>query len=270
MNTDELRHETLDMLQTVYVLTAHLKQVLAPGADKERALVEQLVKRAQLCRDRVAGKNSSGDVEQVIESAAVADIDLPKLKVVVTEDDPVIRDFVIDVIANQCGHEIVATAATGTEMVREVLRTEPDVVVFDIHLPEMDGLTALHEIAKELAVAAVAITGDRNTQLIKRAIEDNILAYLLKPVDVQQLKFALQVAWARFKEFCALKDENQSLQQNLADRKLIEKAKGVLMKKNRWSEPTAFRALQRTAMNRRVTMVSIARDILNGKELELR
>lgn len=281
MNTDELRHETLDMLQTVYVLTAHLKQILPAEATKERDLVDQLIKRAQVCRDRVTGKGAPAGVTPAPTAnggatpgaeaqGTVADFELPRLKVVVSEDDPVIRDFVIDVIGNQCGHEIVATATSGTEMVREVLRTEPDLVVFDIHMPEMDGLSALHEVAKELAVAAVAITGDRNSQLIRRAIEDNILAYLLKPVDENQLKFAIQVAWARFKEFCALKDENQSLQQNLQDRKLIEKAKGLLMKKHRWSEPTAFRALQRTAMNKRVTMVSLARDILNGKDLELR
>jgi response regulator NasT len=265
MELNELRHETLDMLQTVVVLTARLRLMLPQEATEERTLLDQLQQRANLCRDRVAASR-----EPVEEHLPVRDdsVGLPRLKVVVVEDDPAIRGFLVEVIQERCGHEVVATASSGPDMIRQVLARQPDLVVFDIHLPGMDGLTALHEIAKEVPLAAVAVTGDRNLDLIKRALEDNVLAYLLKPVDAAQVGVAIQVAWARFKEFCHLRSENQSLQQTLTDRKVIEKAKGVLMKKHRWSEATAFRALQRTAMNRRVPMVRLAQDILDGKTVE--
>jgi two-component system, response regulator PdtaR len=263
MDTNELRHESLDMLQSVYVLAARLKQILPEEAQAERALLDKLVKRADLCRERITGLVLQAHIAKTVEE----NNGLPRLKVVVVEDDEETRSFLTEIIVKHCKHEVIAAAANGLEMVREVLIKHPDLVVFDIHLPGMDGLTALHEISKELAIPAVAITGDQDFQLIKRALEDNILAYLLKPVDTQQLAAAIQVAWARFNEFCSLKTENQSLQQNLQDRKIIEKAKGVLMQKNKWTENQAFRALQRSAMDRRLTMVAIAQDILREPSL---
>jgi AmiR/NasT family two-component response regulator len=281
----ELRHETLDMLQAVLVLTARLKHMLPPDAADQRSLLEQLVQRAHLCRDRIAGEGANeldggtasalaetvkiepaaGTAAEPLENAA----SLPRLRVVVVEDDPAVRSFLADTIRNRCGHNVVATAATGPDMVREVLRQQADLVVFDIHLPGMDGLTALHAATQEHPIAAVAVTGDRNLALVRRALEDNILAYLLKPVDANQVAVAIQVAWARFNEFCQLRSENQSLQQTLKDRKTIERAKGVLMKKHRWSEATAFRSLQRTAMSQRRSMAQLAQEILDGKDVSL-
>jgi len=285
----ELRHETLDMLQAVLVLSARLKHMIPPEAADQRMLVEQLVQRAHLCRDRVAGDGGqSNELDAGLNSsAALADAvktdspptasaealdkaaGLPRLRVVVVEDDAAVRSFLADIIRNRCGHNVVATAATGPDMVREVLTQQADLVVFDIHLPGMDGLTALHAATQEHPIAAVAVTGDRNLALVRRALEDNILAYLLKPVDANQVAAAIQVAWARFNEFCQLRSENQSLQQTLKDRKTIERAKGVLMKKHRWSEATAFRSLQRTAMSQRRSMAQLAQEILDGKDVTL-
>jgi response regulator NasT len=284
----DIRHETLDMLQAVLVLSARLQHLIPPEAADQRGLVEQLVRRAHLCRDRVMGVDraprepaSSAAVatqpntvkEAVAPAAAPEGFDkvagLPRLRVVVVEDDPTVREFLADIIGNRCGHNVVATAATGPDMVRQVLTQQADLVVFDIHLPGMDGLTALHAATQEHPIAAVAVTGDRNSDLVRRALEDNILAYLLKPVDPNQVAVAIQVAWARFNEFCHLRSENQSLQQTLKDRKLTERAKGILMKKYRWSEATAFRSMQRTAMSQRRSMGQLAQEILDGKDVNL-
>lgn len=281
----ELRHETLDMLQSVLVLSAHLQALLPPEATDQRKLVDQLVRRAHLCRDRITGEvpltaaapgsatAEADSPKEPVQSLAPEVLDktagLPRLRVVVVEDDETVRNFLADIIRNRCGHNVVATAATGPDMVRQVLTQQADLVVFDIHLPGMDGLTALHAATQEHPVAAVAVTGDRNLDLVRRALEDNILAYLLKPVDPNQVAVAIQVAWARFNEFCHLRNENQSLQQTLKDRKIIERAKGSLMKKYRWSEATAFRSLQRTAMSQRRTMAQLAQDILDGKDVSL-
>lgn len=199
----------------------------------------------------------------------VAAANLPKLKIVVVEDEPTIRLFLKETLENQLGHEVVAEAATGLEMVRKVLELEPDLVVFDIHLPHLNGLDALRQIYQERIVAAVAITADRDTELVRRALEEHVLAYLVKPVEAHQLGPALLIAWARFDEMRGLSTENASLKQTLQNRKVIERAKGVLMKRHRWSEADAFRRLQRGAMNRRVAMVELAQSILNGEQVDL-
>jgi response regulator NasT len=194
---------------------------------------------------------------------------LPRLKIVIVEDDPTVRMFLKDILETQLGHEVVGEAATGPNMVREVLSKEPDVVVFDIHLPHMNGLDALRQIYQTRIVAAVAITADRDKALVRRALEEHVLAYLVKPVEAHHLEPALQVAWARFDELRGLTVENNTLRQTLQNRKILERAKGLLMKRYRWSEADAFRRLQRTAMNRRVPMVELAQAILNGEEVDL-
>jgi len=193
---------------------------------------------------------------------------LSPLKVVVVEDDATVRLFLKNTL-EKLGHQVIGEAATGTDMVRTVLELEPDVVVFDIHLPRLNGLDALRQIYQERVVAAVAITADRDQDLVRRALEEHVLAYLVKPVEVHQLAPALLVAWARFDELKQLALENESLKQNLLNRKTIERAKGVLMKRHRWTEADAFRRLQRGAMNRRTTMVELAQAVLNGLDVEL-
>jgi two-component system, response regulator PdtaR len=193
----------------------------------------------------------------------------PKLRIVTAEDDFNSRLFLRETLVNDLSHQVVGEAVTGTDMVRVVLAEQPDVVVFDIHLPHLDGLAALRQIYQTRVVAAVAITADRDQALVKRAMDEHVLAYLLKPVDAHQLGPAVQVAWARFGELSTLMEENASLRQSLQSRKIIERAKGVLMKRHRWSEANAFRRLQRGAMNRRVPMVDLAQSILNGQEMDL-
>jgi response regulator NasT len=191
------------------------------------------------------------------------------LKVVVVEDDPNVRLFLKDTLERSLGHRVVGEATTGTDMVRVVLETEPDLVIFDIHLPHLNGLDALRQIYNERVVAAVAITGDRDDELVRRASEEHVLAYLIKPIEAHQLGPALLVAQARFAELSSLASENANLKQALANRKIIERAKGVLMKRYRWTEAEAFRRLQRAAMNRRTTMAELAQDVLNGVEVNL-
>ncbi|HZT80341.1 MAG TPA: response regulator [Gemmataceae bacterium] len=194
---------------------------------------------------------------------------MSSLRIVVVEDDPTVRMFVKDTLEQQFHHQVVGEAATGTDMVRLVLELEPDIVVFDIHLPRMNGLDALRQIYQEKVIGAVAITADRDQDLVRRALEEHVLAYLVKPIEAYQLGSAVLVAWARFEELRQLADENASLRQTLQNRKTIERAKGVLMKRHRWSEAEAFRRLQRGAMNRRTTMVELAQAVLNGVEVEL-
>jgi AmiR/NasT family two-component response regulator len=199
---------------------------------------------------------------------ATATITTPSLKIVVVEDDETVRLFLKQTLEG-LGHKIVGEAATGTDMVRTVLAAEPDVIVFDIHLPRLNGLDALRQVYQEKVIAAVAITADRDQDLVRRALEEHVLAYLVKPVEAYQIGPAVLVAWARFDELRELSAENATLKQSLQNRKIIERAKGALMKRYRWSEQEAFRRLQRGAMNRRTTMIQLAQAVLNGVEVEL-
>ena len=191
------------------------------------------------------------------------------LKIVVVEDDPTVRLFLKETLEKQLGHEVIGEAVSGTDMVRSVLALEPDLVIFDIHLPYLNGLDALRQIYQERVVAAVAITADRDQELVRRALEEHVLAYLVKPVEAHQLGPALLIARAQFAELRELSEQNASLRQTLQNRKIIERAKGVLMKRNRWTEAEAFRRLQRGAMNRRTSMIDLAQDVLNGVEVNL-
>jgi len=194
---------------------------------------------------------------------------LPGLKVVLAEDDPVVRLFLKDTLQTQFGHQVVGEATNGTDLVRLVQELKPDILVFDIHLPRLPGLEALRQICQERPVAAVAITADRDPTLIRRALDEHVMAYLVKPIEPHQLGPVLQVAHAQFVVIQALLAENESLKKNLESRKIIERAKGALMKRHRWTEAEAFRRLQRGAMNRRTTMVELAKDVLNGVEIDL-
>ena len=193
---------------------------------------------------------------------------LPKLKVVVVEDDATIRQFLKSTLEKDLGHKVIGEADNGTDMVRTVLELEPDLIVFDIHLPHQDGIEGLRQIYQERIVAAVAITADRDTDLIRRALEEHVLAYLVKPVEAHQLGPAILIAWARFQELNSLETENANLRQTLQNRKIIERAKGVLMKRYRWSEAEAFRRIQRAAMNKRLTMIALAQAVLDGQNIE--
>jgi len=194
---------------------------------------------------------------------------LPRLRLVVAEDNPSVRLFLREALENTLGHHVLAEATGGNQMVQTVLEYQPDLVVFDIHLPQFSGLQALRQIHLVKPIAAVAITADRDEALMQQAVRDHVLAYLIKPVGAQQLGPAILVAWARFQELGELTRENTSLRESLENRKIVERAKGVLMRRFRWGEAEAYRRLQRGAMNRRLTMPELAQGILNGTPFSL-
>jgi response regulator NasT len=193
---------------------------------------------------------------------------LTTLRVVVAEDDCELRETIREALGDR-GHRVVGEAGKGADMVRIVLAEEPDVVVFDVHLPGFNGLEALRQIYEEQPVAAVALTEQRDQPIIRTVLEDFDLTYLVKPVQAHQLEPAVLVAYARFDKDRQLISENATLRRNLENRKIIERAKGVLMRRYRWSEAEGYRRLQRGAMNNRTTMVELAQAVLNGVEVNL-
>jgi response regulator NasT len=190
-------------------------------------------------------------------------------RIVVVDSDPNVRRLARETLEKQFQHQVIGEAGNGTDMVRTVLAVEPDVIVFETHLPRLNGLDALREIHQERLVAGVAMTSDRDPSLVRQALKQHVLAYLLKPFDAHQLGAAVVIAASCFRELRELSATNESLRQNLENRKIIERAKGVLMKRHRYSEADAFRRLQRGAMNRRTSMIQLAQAVLNGEQYDL-
>jgi AmiR/NasT family two-component response regulator len=186
----------------------------------------------------------------------------------VLADEDAFRLSLAQTLERSFGHQVVGQTSSGLELVEVARRCDPDVVVFDLHLPHLAALDAIARVFGQKPVAAVAVTADKDPDLLQRA-RPLVHAYLIKPFDAHQIGPTVEVAHTRFVELRELREENSRLQRSLESRKLIERAKGVLMRRHRWTEADAFRRLQRAAMNRRMAMADLARQILDGKEVDL-
>src|SRR5262249_52355813 len=145
------------------------------------------------------------------------------------------------------GHEVVAVAETGTQLIERCREVRPDLIITDIMMPDMDGIRAVQEVNREAPAPVILVSAHHDAELIVRAGTDHVMAYLLKPVREADLSTAIYLAVLRFEHFQKLTREAASLRQAMEDRKLIERAKGILMKRARIDEPEAFRRLQKLA-----------------------
>ncbi len=164
------------------------------------------------------------------------------------------------------GHEVVGVAATGRELVEKCRQFTPDLVITDVKMPDMDGIDAAGEIYRELAVPVILVSAHHDGDLIARAEADHVMAYLVKPIKQAHLEPAIAIAMRRFGEFQALRKDTADLRQALADRKVIEQAKGILMSTARLDEQSAFRRLQKLASEKNRKLIDIAHMIITAKE----
>jgi response regulator NasT len=189
------------------------------------------------------------------------------MRVLVAEDDPVIALGLVERL-RALGHEPVGPAADGAEAVDLARATSPDAYLFDIEMPNLDGLEAAGLLAAEgLRRPVVVVTGVEDESLIDRSIASGVGAYLTKPIDTRELQAALGLAAARHDEFRQLEAEVERAQQALEDRKLVERAKGLLMSALDLSEPDAFRRLQLTARERNVRLADVAARIVEQQSV---
>ena len=165
------------------------------------------------------------------------------------------------------GYNVVAVVNDGASVIEVCRRTLPDVVLMDIEMPGLDGLTAAREIAHDPGTPVLILTAHMHPDLINKAIEDGVASYLLKPVTNAALHAALQVAVARAREIRTLRENVNTLELTLRDRKLIERAKGILMARRNLPEAEAFRLLQRQSQDRRLSMAKLAESIIEADEL---
>lgn len=179
------------------------------------------------------------------------------MKILIAEDDG-LEAQEIERQIRTLGHLVVGTAQTGRRAVEMARTLSPDLVLLDIAMPGLDGISAAHQILTIRAVPIVMITGHADPDLVERAAAAGVFSYLLKPVNQRDLDAAIQMALARFAELQALRQQVQGLTEALEIRKVVEQAKGILMKRLQVSEAEAFRRLQRRAAAQRRTIREVA------------
>ena len=187
------------------------------------------------------------------------------LRIVVADDERNMHEYLQEALP-RLGHQVVGVAQTGRELVELCRTTHPDLVITDIKMPDMDGLAASEEICRETPIPVIVVSAYHDPQFIERATQTNILAYLLKPIRQHDLEPAISLAMRRFEQFQTLRRETTDLRQALDDRKTIERAKGLLMKREHIDEQEAFRRLQKLAMNQNRKLVEVAQMILTVGE----
>jgi response regulator NasT len=187
------------------------------------------------------------------------------LKIAVADDELDMRDYFQQILP-LLGHTVVGAAETGRELVELCAQTNPDLVITDIKMPDMDGIDAAMQIYRKTAIPVILVSAYHDPELIRRAGADHIMAYLVKPIKQADLEPAIGIATRRFEQFEALRKETSDLKQALEDRKIIEKAKGILMKKAGLDENDAFRRLQKLASDKNRKLIEIAQIILTAEE----
>jgi response regulator NasT len=178
-------------------------------------------------------------------------------RVVVAEDDALIRLDAVEIL-REAGFDVVGEASNGEEAVELAEELRPDVVVMDIKMPKMDGLTAAEKIGKDRLAPVVMLTAFSQKELVERARDAGAMAFVVKPFTGADLLPAIELAIARHDEILGLEDEVADIEDRLETRKRVERAKGLLMAKMNLTEPEAFRWIQKTSMNRRLTMREVA------------
>ncbi len=186
-----------------------------------------------------------------------------RTRVVIAEDEAIIRLDLRETLEEE-GYDVVGETGRGDEAVALVKELSPDIAILDIKMPGLDGLSAAREIAGERRAAVLILTAFSQRDLIERARDAGAMAYLVKPYQRTDLLPALEVALARFKEMKALHEQASTLEDQLETRKVVDRAKGLLMDQHSLSEHEAFSFIQKTAMRERHTMRTVADDVLSG------
>jgi response regulator NasT len=185
-----------------------------------------------------------------------------RVRVVLAEDEAIIRLDLKETLKEE-GYDVVGDTGRGDRAVELVRELDPDVVILDVKMPGLDGIEAARRIAASHDTAVVILTAFSQRELIDRAIEAGALAYLIKPFSRSELVPAVEIARARHREMRALTDQAQTMAERLEARKVLDRAKGVLIDEAGLTEGDAFRFIQTTAMSGRQTMVDVAWAVLS-------
>ena len=188
------------------------------------------------------------------------------LKIAVADDEPRMRDYYREVLA-RLGHEVTCAAATGRELIRGCRDAQTDLVISDIKMPDLDGIEAAVELGQGQGepIPIILVSAYHDDALLERARGGHVFGFLVKPIKQDDLRAAIAIAMQRFDQFRSLRAETGELRRAIEDRKVVERAKGVLMKKAGLDEEEAFRRLRRLARDNNQKLVDVAQMILKAE-----
>ena len=186
-------------------------------------------------------------------------------RILVAEDEAIIRLDLAEMLG-EAGYDVVGQASNGEQAVEMARELEPDLVIMDVKMPVMDGISAAEEIGAAKICPVVMLTAFSQTELVERARDAGVMAYIVKPFTAADLGPAIDIARSRWVEMKALESEIADLGERLETRKAVDRAKGILMKKLKITEAEAFRWIQKTAMDRRLGMQEVADAVITGMD----
>jgi response regulator NasT len=181
-------------------------------------------------------------------------------RILVAEDEALIRLDLVEMLT-EAGYEVVAQATNGIEAIALAKEFKPDLAILDVKMPELDGISAAQEIIEISPV--LMLTAFSQKELVERARDAGVMAYVVKPFSINDLTPAIEIAMSRHLQMRSLKEEVSDLHERLETRKVIDRAKGILMAAMNLSEPEAFGWIQRAAMDRRISMKAVAEAVIS-------
>lgn len=190
---------------------------------------------------------------------------MKSLKIVVAEDETLVALSIIAQL-KELGYQVIGDATDGIEAVELCGRLQPDLVVMDINMPRLNGIEAAKSIKEKWQIPVVIVSGYSDEKLIKDATEAGVISYLIKPVTKHNLAPAIEVAVKNYGDFSAAREETNRLRKMLEERKLLERAKGILMAKVNITEAQAMKRLQKLSNDRNVRLAEIAKEIINAEK----
>lgn len=191
---------------------------------------------------------------------------MPATRILIAEDNDLVS-LTLEEQLKGLGYEVIGIARSGTEAISLANRLSPDIIIMDIRMPEMEGTEAAAHISEHRPVPIIMLTAYADKETIRKAETAGALAYLVKPVNENELPPAIDIALARFKEIEKLRAEVVELQDSLEARKVIERAKGILMQRLGLNERDAYERLRQRARDKRTKMKDIAQAIIEAEEL---
>ena len=192
-----------------------------------------------------------------------------RIKIYIAEDESIIL-MNFKMILQQLGYEVVGSSVNGEKALKDILELKPDLLLLDINMPRLDGISLFESVSKAYDAACIFITGHFSEAFVEKAKKAGALGYLIKPVDEKQLKASIEVAVARFDERCILRDETEKLRADLSDRKYIERAKGILMDSVGLKEGEAMARLQKLSRDKNKKLAVIARELIEKEKIMMR
>jgi len=183
-----------------------------------------------------------------------------KVRILVAEDETIIRLDLVEMLT-EAGYEVIAKAENGAVAVELAKQHKPDLAILDVKMPEMDGITAAEQII--LLAPVLMLTAFSQRELVERARDAGVMAYVVKPFSINDLVPAIEIAISRHKQMKSLESEVADIYERLETRKVIDRAKGILMKAMNLSEPESFSWIQKTAMDRRISMKDVANAVIS-------